>query len=189
MKRKSSGGSVTGGTNDIKPQFMTLAGATAGAVDDYRVDVFQIPVVRPRGKGESATIMEMLSVDWYLSMQNASDTAYLEWAFLTSNTVRTSGDTASAGSMAEDIADPRTFALGATNVSLTTSGSSATLFPLHIDLTDSNGNGILWGSDTITLVSAAVNNGAAGATTAKLKYRWVNVGLIEYLGIVQQQTN
>jgi len=186
--RKSSGGSDTGGTGDIKPQFMTMAGAVAGAVDDYRVDVFQIPVVRPRGKNESATIMEMLSLDWYLSVENIGDAAFTEAAFLTQNTARTSGDTATVGSFAADVGDPRTLGMVILNQTLTTSGSMSQVYPIHVDLTDSNGNGILWGNDTITMVSGAVANATAGATICKLKYRWVNVGLVEFLGIVQSQS-
>lgn len=180
---------MTGGTGDVKPQFMTMAGAIAGAVDDYRVDVFQIPVVRPRGENESATIMEMLSLDYYLSVENIGDAAFTAAAFLTQNTSRTSGDTATVGSFGQDVADPRTIGMVILNMTLTTSGSASTYYPVHVDLTDSNGNGILWANDTITLVSGNVANAAAGATIVKLKYRWVNVGLVEYLGIVQQQSS
>lgn len=184
---KLSGGSATGGTGDVKPQYMTLNGAIPAAVDDYMVDVFSIPVVRPGSTGDNATIMEILSLDWYLNLNNLGDAAGVQHAFITPNPARTSGDTCTVASISEDAVDPRTQGLAILDTTLTTSGSTTVQYPIHIDMTDGNGNGNLWALDTITMVAGQVNNAVAGRTVCKLKYRWVRVGLIEYLGIVQQQ--
>jgi len=188
MKRgRSDGGSKTGGTGDVKPQYMTMATAVAGAVDDYRIDVFQIPIVRPSSSNNAATIMEMLSIDWYLGVRDVADPTSTHFAFITPNTVRSSGDTSTIATAAEDLADPRTSAFALRQQNQTTSGSTTMNLPIHVDLTDNNGNGMLWAADTITVVKGAISDTTVSETVAKLKYRWVRVGLIEYLGIISQQ--
>jgi len=188
MKRgRNDGGSKTGGTGDVKPQYMTMSTAIAGAVDDYRVDVFHIPVVRPTSTGDSATIMEMLSIDWYLGIRDVADPTSTHFAFITPNSVRSSGDTSTIATASEDLQDPRTVAFALRQQNQTTSGSTTMNMPVTIDLTDQNGNGVLWAADTITVVKGAISDTTVSETIAKLKYRWVRVGLIEYLGIVQQQ--
>lgn len=188
-KRGGSGGSVTGGTGDVKPQYMTLGGAIAAAVDDYRIDVFQVPVVRPRAQGESATIMEILSLDWYLDPRDLLESSTTHFGYLASNTPRTSGDTATLATMSEDLGDPRNVGCAIRSANITTSGITLYTMPIHIDLTDDNGNGFLWANDTITMVKGAIADTTVSETICKLKYRWVNVGLIEYLGIVQTQSS
>jgi len=186
-QRMNDGGSKTGGTGDVKPQFMTLAGAVVGAVDDYRVDVFQIPIVRPSAANNKAVIMEMLSLDYYPGIRDVADPTSTHFAFISSNTVRASGDTSTIATAAEDASDPRTVGFVLRQANLTTSGSTVLSMPMHVDLTDNNGNGMLWAADTVTLVSGAISDTTVSETIAKLKYRWVSVGLIEYLGIVAQQ--
>ncbi len=62
-------------------------------------------------------------------------------------------------------------------------------FPIHVDLTDSNGRGILVATQTI-IVHGANTSGTAATNrtyTAKCGYRLVEVGIKEYVGIVQSQ--
>lgn len=186
-KRGEKGGSYTGGTGDVKPQYMTLAGGITGAVDDYRVDDFNVPIIRPGAAGDDATIMEILSLDWYLRMEDQADAAVFHAGFLCPNTNRSSGDTVTLASMVVDLADPRTFGYAFESRNLQTSGAFAAQLPIHIDLTDNNGNGMLWAGDKITMVASGLNETSASSTICKLKYRFVKVKLIEYLGIVQQQ--
>ena len=186
-RQRTSGGSVTGGTGDVKPQYLTVTSLTAGAVDDYVVNQIALPVPRFGTMKTKATIMEMLSVDWYLNLEGALDDDHIDMGFLATVTSRSDGDTITAASIAADAADPLVFGLGVVNINLLTTGGWAQTMPLHIDMTDNNGNGILVATDRIFVVGGSVNNNVAGSYVAKIKYRLVNVGITEYVGIVQSQ--
>lgn len=185
-RRKTSGGSVTGGTGDVKPQYLTMSTSTPGSADDYQVQQITLPVVRP-SEDRNATIIEFLSIDYYPNVANLADQSSAYAMMLASNIDRSSGDAASAATIAQDIADPRTIAPVFHYNNFTTSGQLSQSVPIHFDFTDNNGNGMLYASDQIFLVGASIGDSVQGFYIAKLKYRFVTVGLIEYIGIVQQQ--
>ncbi len=178
---------MTGGTGDIKPQYFTVETGVAGAINDYVVNTFVLPVPRFGTMKTKATVFEVLSVDWYLGMEDINDTGGQHWAFLTTNTNRVDGETSTVGSLNTDLTDPRTFALATILKAITTSGGMAWSFPIQIDTTDGNGNGILIATDRITLVGGAIGNTTGANYICKIKYRMVNIGISEYVGIVQSQ--
>lgn len=59
--------------------------------------------------------------------------------------------------------------------------------PYHHDLTDGAGHGILIATDQIFVQMKSQATGTANSAYIKLCYRWKNVGLSEYIGIVQSQ--
>lgn len=186
MKRaRTSGGSLTGGTGDVKPQFLTLSTGTT-AVNDYVVNQVSLPVPRFGTMKTKATIFEILSVDWFLGLGNLTDATTQEWGFLTTSTGRVDGETSTAVTMVEDLEDPKVFAPVIWATSQLTSGTFSMTWPIHVDLTDNNGNGILVATDRLFIVGANIA-GAAADYVAKIKYRLVNVGITEYVGIVQSQ--
>ena len=73
-------------------------------------------------------------------------------------------------------------------ITFTTSGATAATWTDEFDLTDGDGHGKLVATDSIFLTVNTV--GLTGALTFcwKVWYRFVSVGLIEYLGIVQSQS-
>ncbi len=74
---------LTGGTGDVKPQILTLASQLPAALNDYTVNQHLLPI--PRFSGEpknTATVFEILSVDWYIGLEDADDTFTNHWAFL-----------------------------------------------------------------------------------------------------------
>ncbi len=187
MSKRARGGSVTGGTGDIKPQLMTLSAGLAGAVADYVTDRVSLPVPRFGTMKTKATIVELLWVDWYMAYEDFSDTTNLNWGFLSTTTLRTDGETSTSATLRDDILDPRTFALAIQTRNLTTSGSSSLTMPVRINLTDMNGNGILIATDSLTVTGGNVGGTAVGSYSCKVAYRMVNVGVAEYVGIVQSQ--
>lgn len=188
MKRqRTSGGSVTGGTGDIKPQIFTISTGTSAAVDDYTVTTFVLPVPRFGTMKTKATIFEILRVDWYLDPQDLPDTSALHFGFLTTSTNRTTGETATAVSNMVDFGDPRSFACIIRRSVLATNGSFSVQMPNSVNLTDDNGNGMLIATDRITIVTAGVGDTTVSDSVAKIYYRMVNVGIAEYVGIVQSQ--
>lgn len=188
MKRaRSSGGSVTGGSGDVKPQIMTLDTGTAGALNDYVVNRIQLPVSRIGSSKTKATIVEFLSVDWYLNVENNGDNDADEFAFLTTSTTRADADGTSLINCATDITSPNTLAFCMYSRILATTGVVSIIWPIHIDLTDSNGNGVLIATDSINIVGGSIGGATAGSYIAKVLYRLVEVGIVEYVGIVQSQ--
>jgi len=59
--------------------------------------------------------------------------------------------------------------------------------PYHDDLTDGAGHGVLVATDQIYCQISSSSTGAAQTCAGKIWYRWKNVGLAEYIGIVQSQ--
>lgn len=180
--------SFTGGTGDILPQIMTLATTVAGDVDDYVVAQVSLPVPRIGTERERATIFEILWVDWYMGIEDFADITGTQFAHLsTTNLGRNSGDTTSLAAIVADIVNPRSFGSAVSTILTTTSGAAARNYPIHLDLTDNNGNGLLVATDKLFVVAGNVSGTAASTYTAKVGYRLVNVGTMEYVGIVQSQ--
>jgi len=185
MKRKSN--SLTGGTGDVKPQILTVSTGTVGAADDYVTNQVQLPVPRFGGQKNLSTIFELLWVDWYIAPQDIGDSVVTHWAFLSTSSTRADADTATSVTLAEDIEEPRNFALGIYQRVLTTSGSSVFAMPIRIDLVDGAGNGILIATDRIIVTQGSIADATVSSSIAKIGYRLVNVGVQEYVGIVQAQ--
>lgn len=187
MNRSKGGGSKTGGTGDVKPQIMTLSTGNVGAADDYVVNQLQLPVPRFGAQKNRATIFELLWVDWYVSPQDQVDQTATHWAFLSTAVTRADADTATLATLQEDLEEPRNFAIAITQNAMTTSGSFNRTMPIHMPLTDQNGNGVLVATDRIVAVQGSTSDTTVSGSIAKVGYRLVNVGVEEYVGIVQSQ--
>jgi len=191
MKRKRAardGGSVTGGTGDVKPQYLTINTATAAGADDYATGSITVPIIRPSSNTpDQAVIVELLEADYYINIADAADSTAHRGAFLNTHATRVTSDTATLASLALDAQDPTNVGMVTEHGVLTTSGHMLKLYPHKYDFTDQNGNGMLIASDSIILTVGEVGNTASGVSTCRIKYRFVKVGIIEYLGIVAQQ--
>lgn len=182
------GANLSRGSGDIKPQVITMDSGLAAAADDYVINTVALPVPRFGTTKKKATIFEILWVDWYLSIGNILDTSTTEIGFLTTDPVRSSGETCTVASIQADVGDTRTLAAAIRSALITTSGSTNTKMPQRIDLTDNAGNGVLIATDKLTIVAGAAANTTANARAiAKVGYRLSNVGIEEYVGIVQSQ--
>jgi len=184
---------LTGGTGDVKPQYMTLSGNASAAGDDFTVTTFALPILRPGVRKEDlATVIEILRVDWYYGFPEEGDFAVFLGCYLTTNPVRSTGDTASLAAFQDDMVDGSTLAAQAHSVSKdVTTAVGETVFwrdwPKTIDTTDGMGNGILVATNDISIVAMALGDGNTNRCIAKVLYRFVNVTVMEYVGIVQAQ--
>lgn len=186
-RARTTGGSITGGTGDVKPQILTVSSGIAGFIDDYVVNQVNLPVSRFGATKTKTTVIEMLSIDWFLNLRDMADVSGGNFAFLTTVSSRSSGDTSTAASAEADASDPLVFGFCAQFNTLSTNGSSARIFPITVNLTDSNGNGVLIATDRIFVVGGNIAATTAGSYIAKILYRTVNIGIQEYVGIVQSQ--
>lgn len=186
MKRsrpaKRANGSRTGGTGDVKPQYLTVRSSVSAAAD-YGINQFSLPVPRFGSQQGRTTVVEILSLDWYIGMEDQADASDLKWAYLTTATARTQAETSTLVTCVEDCADPLTFGL----VMMSVAGNAQDVRPVHYDLTDNNGNGMVVATDKLFIVHGDAGGTANSSSICKIKYRLVNIGMKEYIGIVQSQ--
>ena len=186
-RRRTSGGSVTGGTGDIKPQILTGTVPAASAADDYTVQQLNLPVPRFGTMKTKATVFELLHMDWYLNPTNAGDTTGQDFGFLATQQLRSNAETSTIASWVTDVADPTAFAAVMRNHTVSTNGMIVETYPHRVDFTDGNGNGIVIATDRLFIHTGGVAQASNGQTVIKLTYRLINVGITEYVGIVQSQ--
>lgn len=173
---------------DIFPQILSITTAVAGGVDDYVVQDFSLPVSRVGTSVNKAQVVELVWVDYYLGAATITDTAAQLFAYITTANIHDNGDVSTLATYQADIARAQTVAPVLSCSALTTSGELYLTMPLRVNLTDGAGNGILVGTSQMSLVFGAVANAAAAACTAKIAYRIVEVGITEYVGIVESQS-
>lgn len=176
MKRTRSD-TLTGGTGDVSPQLMTLT-ATQTAADTVTSVQFPIPVQR-LPTGTKAQVMEVLKV--FASVRGAG--------IEVDNRVFLTLTTRDFGTTQANLSDPNVFFLYKREILITTSGQIINYEPYLMDLTDNAGHGILIATDKIYLQVGSVTTGTAVTGDIKILYRWKNVALSEYIGIVQAQTS
>ena len=186
-RRRTSGGSVTGGTGDIKPQILTVSTSATAGVADYAVAQVNLPVPRFGTMKTKATVFEILRIDYYPNITDAADVSSTEAAFMSTQALRTQNDTCSLVTLAEDVLDPVGFGFVMQTTSVSTNGGWTKEYPISYDFTDQNGNGIIIATDRLFFHIGSVGNTAVGTGAAKILYRLVNIGITEYVGIVQSQ--
>jgi len=162
---------------DVFPQFMSFSTTQTGTNATTKVRV-QMPIARRPG-AKKVTVIEVLSV----SLDIAGD------AFATgdiSTVVLTFRD---PGTTVPTFSDPNVWFFYNSNVAVTTSGLAFVQMPWKNRYDTGGGRGFLIATDSIfTQVSSASQPGALTAHF-KVFYRFVEVGLEEYIGIVQQQVS
>lgn len=176
---------LTGGTNDVSPQLMHFTGAQSGA-DASTTTSVAIPVQR-LPSGTRAQVMEVLKVYFmfplFPAIASAAETQDTMTAFLS---------TVSFGTTLTVFSEPRVFAAyykenkGAFTAAGTYMGPQP-LEPFTLDLTDGAGHGILIATDNIFVQMNSTATGASNTVRVKILYRWKNISLAEYVGIVQSQ--
>jgi len=180
----STARALTGGTRDVNCQFLSFS-AVQSAADTTTTASQAIPIQRLPMAGRSQ-VMEVVKV-------------FLEFASLPAIASATEAtdsqqiylSTTSFGTTATNFQEPRVFAGFFRNQrgAFTAAGTYGYVADNSycIDLTDGAGHGFLVATDNIFAQVISANTGAAQTVAVKLLYRWKNVGLAEYIGIVQGQ--
>ena len=173
MKRMRDG-SLTGGTGDVNPQFLSFR-ATQSAADTTTTFTQTLPIQRLPQRG-GAQVMEVLRVYAVSSSAPEVDSAVVV-ALTTKNFTTT----------AVTFNEPSCFAFLRKQLILTTSGQVITEEPFIIDLSDGAGHGFLIATDNLFAQVQSNGTSSANSVDIKLLYRMKNVSLAEYIGIVQSQ--
>lgn len=180
MPKRSASSSLTGGTGDVNPQWMVTF-VTQSANDTTTSTAFPNPVPKYPGSQGRAIVMEVLAVQMIFDdVALPANNAAMVLALATSDQT---GATVTAL-----FRSGRVIALRSLDLIYATSAGFAWVERIkEIDLTDEAGHGILVATDNIYPTLASTSTGAANVGTIRIKYRLKEVGLAEYIGIVQSQ--
>lgn len=184
MPKSRATESLTGGTGDVSPQFLSSF-VTLSAANTYTEMTVPIPVQRISPQTpNSAIIVELLKI--YINMPeidatNAAETFY---------TARLQITTSSFSGM-QPLSSSRVIMLAERPVhkAFTAAGTYETAYqdPQVIDVTDGAGHGVLVATDNLFLGALTAAYANAARWDIKFLYRWKRVALTEYIGIVQSQ--
>ena len=168
---------MAGKRKDVFPQFMSFSVTNEAANVGFARRI-QLPVARDPG-AKRITVVEVLSiwVDWTAKPVGAADQIFASLHFR------------DPGVTNEELSNPNLFFQSEVVVQLTTSGSTTQIYPHRIRYDSGGGKGFLVATDSIF---AFVNSQSLATVTAahfKILYRFVSIGLQEYIGIVQQQSS
>lgn len=166
--------SLTGGTGDVNPNWLKIT-VTQSAADTFTQSTNPIPIQRLRTGGK-AQVMEILKIYWEIISAIAEVDSVVS-GFLTTKSY-TSSPTLTDGPVIDHVKR---------NVAITTSGQIVVDNPIIHDLTDGAGHGMLIGTDNLYLSCGSSGTSLSNQITAMILYRWKNVGMQEYVGIVQSQ--
>jgi len=172
------------GMLDKYPNFMSWNIAQAVADTLKTIQVF-VPIPRIQGMRGKATVIEVLWIDWFYetAMDNPADS--LQWSI----------STGPAPTSVTNLADGATFATAMDTVEGYIGGGpfvdSGAMFmrtlPRRLDLQSKDGFGILLASDSFYVALDSLTTGVINTVAFRLYYRFVDITIEEYVGIVQSQ--
>lgn len=172
---------LTGGTGDVNPQIITSPIITQPGVD-LPVQVQQpLPIPRfPTSTGRNLVI-ELLGIEVDFLTWSGLAGAVIQYMNVTTNSQNPASINA-ALSDPKTIADVYKYYFFFTAAAVFEVGAQT-----YVDLTDNAGHGLLIATDNVYFNLLTQNTGAANSAIMKLEYRWKEVSLTEYIGIVQSQ--
>jgi hypothetical protein len=180
MPRGRRDGSLTGGTGDVNPQYMNLYTPSTGT-GTIITQSTATPIPRLPQRSGRATVMEMFKV--FFSTNQATPALTNADFVLFLLCTKNPGVTVPANALG----DSSVIAAAQATVDFTTSGALIYEQPVAYDFTDGAGHGILIATDTLYL-QFSNSSGASCAGQARIVYRFKEVGVEEYIGIVQSQS-
>lgn len=180
MKRGRKGDQLTGGTGDVNPQEFVFPLLTQTAADTPTIKSIPLPIPRYPQQSGKQIVIELLWVQFNFIVLGAAAAAQNLYMGLTTNpTVPANITTA--------LLDPRVLANYLTAYLFAAGGSFEVPVEHEVDLTDNAGHGVLVATDNLygTILSTGTN--AANNGVIRFGYRFKEVALSEYIGIVQSQ--
>ncbi len=177
---------TTGGTGDVRPQVLSI-NALQATIGQEQVTVFPTPVPRTGFEQDLAQVMEVLSVQVYVHHATVSPVG-LSYAILSTRSIGSvTGAPISQVSIRQQVASASAFASYIEVVDVPVGQSIDVSYPKLIDFRDGAGHGVLIATDSVILTHGAVAAGGPIDVTMKILYRMINIGVMEYVGIVQSQ--
>ena len=193
-KRKAD--ALTGGSRDVNPQWMNIPVIQTAADINTTIQA-PLPVQRLAQQNKKSLVMEILKIMWDMPIyQPPSLNLFSLAAFLTTKDPNL---TSGAG-----LITPSFFQLRANGTCLdyinrqiiAGSGTDSNTIiiddPTFHDLTDDAGHGVLVATDNlfvslVSVIGSSTPTSVVNNALCKILYRWKEVTLEEYIGIVQSQ--
>lgn len=195
MKRqKGNGDNLTGGSKDVNPQWFSMVLSQTGA-DVPTTQAFPIPVQRLAQSSGKALVMEILKIQWDAPVFQPAGSNFFSFVGIL-NTKDPTLPTGPVPAVFFNRLRAEGWTIDYLNRQLVTGttndGTITVDEPIIHDLTDGAGHGILIATDSLYLSVISAIGTSAGTTVinnvmAKILYRWKEVALTEYIGIVQSQ--
>jgi len=161
---------------------MPITADATSMPNSLSVAQFPIPIQRMY-QGKRSQVMEVLKVRWHLSSGVVNNNTFVFDASVGTRPPNASV-TVPASISDPGVIDVLSFANGGTAGVSLTNGEGV----IDHDLTDGAGHGMILATDNFYLLwRGGSGSGNAGFISAVLVYRWKNIGLQEYLGVVQEQ--
>lgn len=183
MSKRGRDGSLTGGTGDVNPQFFNINGSSTnnGAIS---VATQATPIPRIPSTARKALVMEVLKV-WFNFVASSAiggitDATHNVTYYLCTKNPGTSAQPANQA------VDGSVLATLLTSSNETTSGAIVQNSPIAVDLTDGSGHGVLLATDSVFL-QFVNGTGSAATPQCRVLYRFKEVSVTEFIGIVQAQ--
>lgn len=175
---------LTGGTNDVNPQY--FCGRVSTVVANTAVTAaFIMPISRLHTQRKKTTVMEILRVELYPPHEIDTNAGQ----HITGVNMAVGTRNWGATEIFPD--DPYAVAYaGFHQVSAFTNAQGYVVLdrlPYTIDLTDSQGHGTLVATDSLYVQLDTTAFNAAATGYFRILYRFKNVSMSEYVGIVQAQ--
>ncbi len=177
----------TGGTEDVRPQLLSAHGLQA-VLTQEELDTFPTPVPRSSFSKDLAQVMEILTVTMTVhhSTVSAVGMAYIILSTATpGNAIQGAGITAIR--IREQMTDPRVIASYLEVVDTPIGTGNVVTYPHIQDLRDGAGHGVIVAGDTLHLTFGLTAGPGPMDASIRILYRMINVGIMEYVGIVQSQ--
>lgn len=183
MKRKGGDSDLTGGSRDVNPQYF-LMNQTMTAANTFTELAYATPLPRVPRSDKKITVMEILRVFFNFPDPDATFGA-------AGSNIRSFAQIATKQLGAYNTGNPAVFAYSerAFFGAFTAGGSFSTMSndPMVIELTDNAGHGFLVATDNIYLGINTQGFALLQSFSVRLLYRFKNVSIEEYVGIVQGQ--
>lgn len=163
---------------DAFPNYMSGL-LTLSAANTVTVQTNEFPVNRLRVTGTKATVIELLWIDISLATIDyaaAADTALMSFK---TGTVPTD---------MQNLDNPDVFAFWGEEFHFVASGAALGPLVTRIDLQSKDGHGQLIAADRFHVAADSAGMAAAVSFRWRIYYRFVNVPVTEFIGIVQSQS-
>lgn len=189
------GDNLTGGSRDVNPQWMNLNVVQPGT-DLNVTQMFPLPVQRLQQKSGKSLVMEILKIGWDLPLIVPSASAITSVAaFLTTKDPSAQPIAGVSPVFFFDLRKAGTTLDYNNRVIIASSSSTPVVYeddPIYHDMTDDAGHGILVATDNLflsffSIIGASSGTGLISNVLCRILYRWKEVTLQEYIGIVQSQ--
>lgn len=181
---RGRGDQLTGGSGDVNPQWFTLPPIACSAANTFTETLTPLPVQRFNQKSGKSLVLEVLKVQIFFPEWDANPAAGGNVAVAAYQLGTISQTAVNAGNPQNIISANRTWR-GAFTAAGSYFGTSEN--PFTLDLTDGDGHGLLVATDSIFQDVITSSFAGAASFNARILYRWKQITLQEYIGIVQSQ--